>query len=824
MNPTAKAPGWIPGEIQMNLSWLRAWFVSLLRFSTCSSHIRLVFFVFFVGCCVGWGGCFCGLPSPIGPPGRDGKDGLPGEKGEPGSPGKPGEPGGSGGEGSLFPEDERDLGPLPENWIAPTFRGTIPIQEGWFRSETYRYWDLGPVLHSTSRIYRFYWAGSEENPEPQPIKGHTPIFEFHPGQAQYSPVVQVMRVIVPSNTAFRLQANKSVARLRQAGFAIEARSRWEICPIFSKEATLEANLGADAFVLRQGWAGGYRVNYICFGEAKPAKSGQLETGLRLQMIPRSSSLAKGKAVLSSRETPLMYTLRVQVRASYQADELQDAEVLDLTGAVRQDLRLVIVQDKANASPKTIPLISGGEIPKKIPLQKAWHRGHSVSYWDLGKATSKISRIYRLLQDGKPLRETPWILDAVPGDPGYSPFVEVFDVEMPLGLSSSIRSVQQIRKHKLKLKATGRWLQAPVVDPKAIVEGRDASEIQRGWYRGAHVHWFPIKATVAHISNKEVQPGDAMQMQRRVAPLDWLKQPVFLGKWDPTRVLWKHWRLPTREDTLDGEVRSEEHIPKERLAQTPELVYWVLQENSRSPQPVEPGDVGEFSLSSQVKQKKGFFDGKTVRFWDFGESSNQPSLLFRLVDAKRQPIAGQLDIVDSLPGDPEYSAFREIVEVTVFAGYKANQFRSMAEAIQAGLPQHRTKKFLNCPNLRKNAKVEGRTSSEFVRQWFRGSRASCLPFERGIPLDEQGLVPRNFQYQLFLPNQTQPIPEQDIFSHSRTKNTHPPGYSSLHILLWVEVPASFSPGSLRSSAELQTRGFPVSVQKRRRNTPVLSVSP
>ena len=61
-----------------------------------------------------------------------------------------------------------------------------------------------------------------------------------------------------------------------------------------------------------------------------------------------------------------------------------------------------------------------------------------------------------------------------------------------------------------------------------------------------------------------------------------------------------------------------------------------------------------------------------------------------------PVSGQLNIVDSIPGDPDYNDFWLVHKVTVPADYVANTLTSEAEVMASGYAIEATDTIVNCP--------------------------------------------------------------------------------------------------------------------------------
>ena len=92
-------------------------------------------------------------------------------------------------------------------------------------------------------------------------------------------------------------------------------------------------------------------------------------------------------------------------------------------------------------------------------------------------------------------------------------------------------------------------------------------------------------------------------------------------------------------------------------------------NNHIPGPNEPVD---FDTGPFITQGLSPTTGKPVRYYNFDVQSTTPGaiyMLYREGDAK--PVPGQLDIIDTVPGDDGYNDFRLIWKVSVPRDYVAN---------------------------------------------------------------------------------------------------------------------------------------------------------
>ena len=74
------------------------------------------------------------------------------------------------------------------------------------------------------------------------------------------------------------------------------------------------------------------------------------------------------------------------------------------------------------------------------------------------------------------------------------------------------------------------------------------------------------------------------------------------------------------------------------------------------------------------------------------------MLITGVDASGNPqlVAGQRNIIDSVPADAGYSAFWCVNMVKVNPGYQANSLKSAADVRSSGLEVMQTDMVVNCP--------------------------------------------------------------------------------------------------------------------------------
>ena len=94
-----------------------------------------------------------------------------------------------------------------------------------------------------------------------------------------------------------------------------------------------------------------------------------------------------------------------------------------------------------------------------------------------------------------------------------------------------------------------------------------------------------------------------------------------------------------------------------------------------PGPNEPVD---FDTGPFVTQGLSPTTGKPVRYYNFDVQSTAPAPVYVLYrEGEDKPLAGQLDIIDTLPGEKSYNDFRRVWKVWVPKDYVANSITDAA---------------------------------------------------------------------------------------------------------------------------------------------------
>jgi hypothetical protein len=175
-----------------------------------------------------------------------------------------------------------------------------------------------------------------------------------------------------------------------------------------------------------------------------------------------------------------------------------------------------------------------------------------------------------------------------------------------------------------------------------------------------------------------------------------------------------------------------------------------------PGPNEPVD---FDTGPFITQGLSPTTGKPVRYYNFDVQGTTPAPVYVLYrEGEDKPVPGQLDIVETLPGEKGYNDFRQVWKAWVPKDYAANTITDSAALLKAGYPTEETSTLRNMPVVpdksRAKARLKG-ASADLQRAWYRGQVAKYFSFNEA-PLSVVGSsVPVSPIYVTFNLNPGQP---------------------------------------------------------------------
>jgi len=138
------------------------------------------------------------------------------------------------------------------------------------------------------------------------------------------------------------------------------------------------------------------------------------------------------------------------------------------------------------------------------------------------------------------------------------------------------------------------------------------------------------------------------------------------------------------------------------------------------------------------------EGEVVRYYNFDVRATTPAPIYALFRAGTgEPVQGQLNLIDVLPGDAGYNDFWQVTKVEVPADYVANSITSVSELMRSGYSMETTSTLVNCPVVPAGSTASlrlGTESNELQRGWYRGKVVSYFSFEEAPLMVASGTVP------------------------------------------------------------------------------------
>jgi hypothetical protein len=193
-----------------------------------------------------------------------------------------------------------------------------------------------------------------------------------------------------------------------------------------------------------------------------------------------------------------------------------------------------------------------------------------------------------------------------------------------------------------------------------------------------------------------------------------------------------------------------------------------------PGPNEPVD---FDTGPFITQGLSPSTGKPVRYYNFDVQTTTPAPVYVLYrEGEDQPVSGQLDIIDTLPGEKGYNDFRQVWKVSAPRDYVANSITDSATLLDAGYKLEKTGTLRNMPVVPDKSRASMRLNGESAalhRAWYRGQVAKFFSFDEA-PLSAAGNnVPLSPIYVTFNVNPDQPNggPGSGFRTETNSKQTH-----------------------------------------------------
>lgn len=180
-------------------------------------------------------------------------------------------------------------------------------------------------------------------------------------------------------------------------------------------------------------------------------------------------------------------------------------------------------------------------------------------------------------------------------------------------------------------------------------------------------------------------------------------------------------------------------------------------------------------------------GARVLYYNFDVQPTAPSPIYVLFKSgATTPLAGQNNIVATIPGDTGYNDFWLLKKVTVPDNYVPNSLTSESEILSSGYTITSTTTIVNCPvvpygSTASKSKTAG-VASALSFGWYKGMAVSYFNFDEAPIMTASGLVPLSPIYVMFANNAS---PDNGFKVEPGTSQTH-------NVLATIPTDATYSP--------------------------------
>ena len=145
----------------------------------------------------------------------------------------------------------------------------------------------------------------------------------------------------------------------------------------------------------------------------------------------------------------------------------------------------------------------------------------------------------------------------------------------------------------------------------------------------------------------------------------------------------------------------------------------------------PNEPVNFDSGPFITQGLSPSAGKPVRYYNFDVQTTMPALVYVLYrEGEDKPVEGQLDIIDTLPGETGYNDFRQVWKVAVPKDYVANTIVDAGALKDAGYKMEQTQTLRNMPVVPDKSTAKARLNGEIAElhgAWYQGKVAKFFSF-------------------------------------------------------------------------------------------------
>jgi hypothetical protein len=181
-------------------------------------------------------------------------------------------------------------------------------------------------------------------------------------------------------------------------------------------------------------------------------------------------------------------------------------------------------------------------------------------------------------------------------------------------------------------------------------------------------------------------------------------------------------------------------------------------------------------------------GAVVKYYNFDVQPTTPDDIYVFIKTDGTAVAGQNNVIPTIPGDPGYNDFWVVNKVLVPNGYVPNSLTSEAEILASGYTHQKTDMIVNCPvvpfgSTAAKSSVVG-VASALTLGWYKGKAVAYFNFnEASYSATASGMVKISPIYVMF--NDDTAGPSSGFKVETGTMQTH-------NVLATLPADATYSP--------------------------------
>lgn len=447
--------------------------------------------------------------------------------------------------------------------------------------------------------------------------------------------------------------------------------------------------------------------------------------------------------------------------------------------------ILFVRDDSNGLPGANQPVNFDEGP--FITQGIGPNGEVVRYYNFDAQPINPAPIYVLFREGEtsPVDMQLNIINVIPGDSGYNDFWHVHKVTVPKDyVANTITSYQEIVENGYMEEPLNTIVNCPVVPEGSTADKRfNASEstgLTNGWYKGKLVFYFNFsekmlttdtmagseaKVPVSDILvtfniNPDMEGGgpasgfvtEGMSMQTHNVVQTLPTDPDYSPLWDVDVYdnadfnMVYDWQSAMQATLLASGVALVNcpiiSVEEGNMPMDPDMAakasidrfsaeaghLMVRDDMNGLPAANQPVN---FDQEPFITKGLGP-NGEKVQYYNFDVMPLKSAPIYVLFkEGESMPVEGQLNIIDVIPGDDDYSDFWHVHKVTVPDYYRANTVTSVEELMAMGYPTERTNLIVNCPVVPDGSTAMLRYKPEntngLIRGWYKDMVVTYFDF-------------------------------------------------------------------------------------------------